>query len=57
MINQIGRFKADSNGVIHITSKEDEIEIMSEIDSMSTKMWKDLPLVNLEYKTDKKGDR
>ena len=57
MINQIGRFKADSNGVIHITSKEDEIEIISEIDSMSTKMWKDLPLVNLEYKTDKKGDR
>lgn len=57
MINQIGRFKADSNGVIHITNKEDEIEIISEIDSMSTKMWKDLPLVNLEYKTDKKGDR
>ncbi len=57
MINQIGRFKADSSGVIHITNKEDEIEIMSEIDNMSTKMWKDLPLVNLEYKTDKKGDR
>ena len=57
MINQIGRFKVDSTGVIHIMNKEDEIELMNEIDSMSTKMWKDLPLVNLDYKTDKKGDR
>ena len=56
MINQIGRFKVDSTGVIHITNKEDEIELINEIDNMSTKMWKDLPLVNLDYKTDKKGE-
>ena len=49
MITEIGKFKTDSCGVIHIKSEAEEIELRKEIDNMSTKMWKDLPLVKLDY--------
>lgn len=49
MLKQIGRFKADSANVIHIKSKEDEIEFFNEVDHLSKNSLSDLPLVVYDY--------
>lgn len=58
MLNKVGRFEVHLDGCIHLTCKEDEIELFNEISGMSKKNLRNLPLVTYDYedsKSKKKG--
>ncbi|MBQ2639160.1 MAG: hypothetical protein IJF92_00120 [Bacilli bacterium] len=54
MLKEIGRFKVDSSGVIHLKNEADEREFFAELDCLPKKAYRELPEVKYDYNR-KKG--
>ena len=49
MLKKIGRFKVESDGNIHLKNERDERDLFDELDRMSKKDLRNIPLVTYDY--------
>lgn len=49
MLKKVGRFEVESDGNIHLKNVQDERDLFDELDRMSKKDLRNIPLVTYDY--------